>query len=94
MAVIVESLCNGTPKRSIGGSHIDMLHESPLGMGIAHDSGNSYWYFDGYYGHLVYYDFKEDHDIGMDDHSDGVVRRYLRHSAIKNSGHTEPYDIR
>lgn len=59
-----------------GGSHIDMLHESPLGMGIAHDSGNSYWYFDGYYGHLVYYDFKEDHDTGMDDHSDGVVRRY------------------
>ena len=58
------------------GSHIDMNHESPYGMGIAHDSGNSYWYNDGYYGELVYYDFQEDHDTGMDDHSDGIVRRY------------------
>ena len=58
------------------GSHTDMLHESPLGMGIAHDSGNAFWYFDGFYGHLVYYDFQEDHDTGMDDHSDGIVRRY------------------
>ncbi|MGB2478771.1 MAG: thrombospondin type 3 repeat-containing protein [Candidatus Poseidoniaceae archaeon] len=69
-----------------GGSHIDMLHESPLGMGVAHDSGNSYWYFDGYYGHLVYYDFKEDHDTGMDDHSDGVVRRYSDIQLSRTSG--------
>ncbi len=58
------------------GSHTDMLHESPLGMGIAHDNANAYWYFDGYYGELVYYDFQADHDTGMDDHSDGIVRRY------------------
>jgi hypothetical protein len=58
------------------GSHIDMNHESPFGMGIAHDSDNSYWYNDGYYGELVYYDFQQDHDTGMDDHSDGIVRRY------------------
>jgi len=58
------------------GSHIDMNHESPNGMGIAHDSGNAFWYFDGYYGNLVYYDFAIDHDTGMDDHSDAVVRRY------------------
>ena len=58
------------------GSHIDMQHESPLGMGVAHDSGNKYWYFDGYYSTLVYYDFAMDHDTGHDDHSDGVVRRY------------------
>ena len=58
------------------GSHIDMLHESPLGMGIAHDSENVYWYYDGYYGELVRYDFQEDHDTGEDDHSDGKVRRY------------------
>ena len=58
------------------GSHIDMNHESPFGMGIAHDSDNSYWYNDGYYEELVYYDFQEDHDTGMDDHSDGIVRRY------------------
>jgi hypothetical protein len=58
------------------GSHLDMQHESPNGMGIAHDSGNAYWYFDGYYGNLVYYDFQVDHDTGEDDHSDGIVRRY------------------
>ena len=58
------------------GSHIDMLHESPNGMGIAWDSGNAYWYFDGYYSELVYYDFAVDHDTGQDDHDDGVVRRY------------------
>ncbi|MDC0557462.1 thrombospondin type 3 repeat-containing protein, partial [Candidatus Poseidoniaceae archaeon] len=58
------------------GSHIDMNHESPFGVGIAHDSDNSYWYNDGYYGELVYYDFQEDHDTGMDDHSDAIVRRY------------------
>ncbi|MDP6235092.1 MAG: thrombospondin type 3 repeat-containing protein [Candidatus Poseidoniaceae archaeon] len=58
------------------GSHIDMNHESPYGVGIAHDSENAYWYNDGYYGELVYYDFQEDHDTGMDDHSDAIVRRY------------------
>jgi hypothetical protein len=58
------------------GSHIDMNHESPFGVGIAHDHDNAYWYNDGYYGELVYYDFQEDHDTGMDDHSDALVRRY------------------
>ena len=58
------------------GSHIDMNHESPYGVGIAHDYDNVYWYNDGYYGELVRYDFKEDHDTGEDDHSDSIVRRY------------------
>ncbi len=61
---------------SLLGSHTDMQHESPNGMGIAHDSGNAFWYFDGYYSDLVYYDFQADHDTGEDDHSDGIVRRY------------------
>ena len=59
------------------GSHMDMLHESPNGMGIAHDNNNAYWYYDGYYGNIVYYDFVEDHGPGEDDHSDGIVRRYM-----------------
>ncbi|MEC7065381.1 MAG: thrombospondin type 3 repeat-containing protein [Candidatus Thermoplasmatota archaeon] len=58
------------------GSHIDMLHESPWGMGIAHDVDNVYWYNDGYYGELVRYDFQADHDTGEHDHSDGIVQRY------------------
>jgi len=58
------------------GSHLDMLHESPNCMGIAHDKRNAYWVFDGYHGDLVYYDFQEPHGYGEDDHSDGIVRRY------------------
>jgi hypothetical protein len=58
------------------GAHIDMLHESPNGMGIAHDHDNAYWYFDGYYNNIVYYDFQQDHGPGHDDHSDGIVRRF------------------
>ena len=66
------------------GSHIDMLHESPYGVGIAHDYDNVYWYNDGYYGELVRYDFMMDHDTGGHEHSDAVVQRYseiqLNHS--------------
>lgn len=58
------------------GSHIDMLHESPMCMGIAWSHDNVYWVFDGYNGDVVYYDFQEDHGPGHDDHSDGIVRRY------------------
>jgi hypothetical protein len=68
------------------GSHLDMLHESPQGMGIAHDSGNAYWYNDGYYGELVYYDFNSDHDTGGDDHDDGVVRRYSEITPTRRAG--------
>ncbi|SVB04989.1 uncharacterized protein METZ01_LOCUS157843, partial [marine metagenome] len=68
------------------GSHLDMLHESPNGMGIAHDSGNAYWYNDGYYGELVYYDFHDDHDTGGDDHDDGVVRRYTEITPTRSAG--------
>ena len=69
------------------GSHLDMLHQSPQCMGIAHASGNAYWVFDGRNNGfsedpvvvgagLVYYDFQSDHGPGGDDHSDGIVRRY------------------
>ena len=74
------------------GSHLDMLHESPLGMGIAHDSGNAYWYNDGFYGELVHYDFNQDHDTGEDDHSDGAVKRFTEISLTRVAdvpGHME-----
>lgn len=58
------------------GSHLDMLHQSPECMGIAWDDDRVYWVFDGHNGHLVYYDFQEDHGPGHDDHADGIVRRY------------------
>ncbi|WP_373048766.1 hypothetical protein [Vulgatibacter sp.] len=55
------------------GSHLDMLHESPNCMGIAHQSENVYWVFDGHHGQIVRYDFQQDHDAGYDDHSDGII---------------------
>ncbi len=61
------------------GSHLDMLHQSPLCMGIAHAAGqgNAFWVFDGQNGDLVMYDFARDHGAGGSDHSDGIVRRHV-----------------
>ena len=58
------------------GTHLDMLHQSPMCMGIAWDEANKYWVFDGQNANLVYYDFGVDHGPGHDDHSDGIVRRF------------------
>ena len=59
------------------GSHLDMLHESPLCMGIEWLQDNAFWTFDGYHGSISLFDFREDHGVGYDDHSDGVVERYV-----------------
>ncbi|TAH42572.1 MAG: T9SS type A sorting domain-containing protein [Bacteroidetes bacterium] len=58
------------------GSHLDMLHQTPYGMGICHEADNIFWVFDQDGGDPVRYDFKEDHGPGNDDHSDAVIRRY------------------
>ncbi|MDX5320024.1 MAG: hypothetical protein LPK45_03020, partial [Bacteroidota bacterium] len=58
------------------GSHLDMLHGSPYSMGIAAERDNVFWVFDGYYGHLVRYDFVDDHGPGNDFHGDALVRRH------------------
>lgn len=68
-------LC-GTDQGGLLGSHIDMNHQSPDCMGIEHQRDNAYWVFDGHNGHVVYYDFQQDHGPGGDDHSDAIVRRY------------------
>jgi hypothetical protein len=59
------------------GGHMDMMHNSPNGMGIAWERDNVYWVFDGYHGSLSRYDFAEDHGPGGADHSDGSVLRYV-----------------
>ena len=71
-----------------------MNHESPDGMGIAHDNGNAYWYFDGYYGELVYYDFQMDHDTGQDDHSDGIIYSYSDVQLARRWWNSRPHDFR
>jgi hypothetical protein len=55
--------------------HLDMLHNTPLGMGIAWEVGNAFWVFDGTHSALTRYDFVEDHGPGMHDHSDGIISR-------------------
>ncbi len=58
-------------------SHLDMLHNSPNGVGIAWEDENIYWIFDGYHASLTRYDFADDHGGGGADHSDGEVLRYV-----------------
>lgn len=58
------------------GSHMDMLHGSPLSMGIAHEIDNVFWVYDNWNKDIVRYDFVDDHGPGNDDHSDAIVRRY------------------
>ncbi|HHO49492.1 MAG TPA: hypothetical protein ENK18_01150 [Deltaproteobacteria bacterium] len=67
------------------GSHIDMLHESPECMGIAWDHDNVYWVFDGYHGNIVRYDFQQDHGPGYDDHSDGIIARYINADVVRRT---------
>jgi DNA-binding beta-propeller fold protein YncE len=70
------------------GSHLDMLHGSPLSAGIAHLDKNQYMVLDGCgksdnkgncdgRGHVVFYDFNRDHQEGNGFHGDGVTRRYI-----------------
>jgi hypothetical protein len=58
------------------GSHLDMLHNTPLCMGIAHEADNKYWVFNGLAGAIDRYDFAIDDGIGNDNHSDGLTWRY------------------
>ncbi len=68
------------------GSHLDMLHETPYGMGIAWERGNAFWVFNGEVGSLDRYDFKNDHGPGNDDHSDGELLRYAEGTVSRVEG--------
>lgn len=65
-------------------SHLDMLHHSPLVVGIAAGarpaSGTvdrrEYWVFNGYSGCIDRYYFNEPHVLGGHDHADGLTYRY------------------
>lgn len=65
------------PGPGLNGSHLDMLHETPWCMGIAHEKENAYWVFNGNIGALDRYDFKQDHGPGHDNHDDGELSRYV-----------------
>lgn len=57
-------------------SHLDMLHNSPNGNGIAWETGNVYWVVDGANRALARYDFNQPHEHGGEDHSDATLLRY------------------
>lgn len=59
------------------GSHLDMLHASPLCMGITHQADNVYWAFGGLSNAVLKYDFGRDDAIGNDNHSDGEAYQYI-----------------
>jgi len=64
------------PTADVNGSHLDMVHQSPLAMGMCSVRDNAYYVFDGYHGNLTYYDFGIGHRPGGHDHSDASVIHY------------------
>jgi len=72
---------NGTQTWS-NGSHLDMVHATEYCMGLAHDSGSTYWTFNGSLGTIDYYDFASPHVPGHHDHNDGYVMRYVFADAL------------
>ena len=74
------------------GSHLDMLHESPLCRGIAHVADNVYWVFNAYDRALDKYDFGKDHGPGNDDHSDGSVFRFAK-GEVKGADDATPSHV-
>ena len=68
------------------GGHLDMLHNTPLGGGIAWDADNAYWTFDGYHSSLTRYDFVNDHSYGGSDHTDGEIVRCVEGEVARIEG--------
>ena len=63
-------------------SHLDMLHQSPWGLGIVHDTANVFWVLDARYKSVSRYDFRDPHEVGGTDHRDGIIRRYIEASIV------------
>jgi hypothetical protein len=70
-------------KDGMNGLHLDMLHETPFCMGIAHEVDNVYWAFNGDAGALDRYNFNSPHPPGGEDHSDGELWRYAEGELLR-----------
>lgn len=66
--------------------HLDMLHNTPLGGGVAWETERVYWLFDGYHSSLTRYNFNEDHGYGGSDHTDGEIDRYVEGEVSRIEG--------
>lgn len=71
------------PEPGQNGTHLDMLHETPFCMGMAHERDNVYFAFNGQRGAIDRYDFKHPHVIGGEDHSDGELQRYVEGELLR-----------
>jgi outer membrane protein assembly factor BamB len=65
--------------------HLDMLHNTPDGMGIAWEDANIFWVFDGEHGALTRYNFNDDHGPGGVFHGDGELLRYVEGEVKRES---------
>lgn len=78
----------GNPSNAtFNGSHLDMIHQSPYGKGIAFERDLVYWVLDGYEGNLKRYDYVQPHQPGGADHSAGAVIvctnfKFTKHSTL------------
>jgi hypothetical protein len=72
-----QSIFGVKPLPDQNGTHLDMLHETPFCMGIAHDGEHAYFAFNGQAGAIDRNDFENPHSVGGEDHSDGEVTRYV-----------------
>ena len=68
------------------GGHLDMLHNSPLGGGIAWERDNRYWVFDGAHRSITMYDFHADHSYGGSSHRDGEIARHVAGKVSRTEG--------
>lgn len=57
--------------------HLDMLHNTPNGMGIAWERDRVFWVFDGYHDSITRYNFNDDHGPGGAYHGDGEIERHV-----------------
>ena len=75
------------------GSHLDMIHQSPFSEGIASESENIYWLFDGFHSSIVKYDFQQPHEHGGDNHYDGLLYRHDDVQVMREPGLSSHLDL-
>jgi|TARA_B110000285_G_scaffold230689_1_gene297770 hypothetical protein len=86
----IYGIVGNPPTSQYNGSHLDMIHQSPYGKGIAWESDNVFWIMDGYDLTVKRYNFHGDHGPGQTYHGDGEVRVYKDVSFKKSLTATVP----
>jgi hypothetical protein len=88
-AIFASESCNGVASPicpDAANVHLDMLHSTPLCMGIAATGGNSFYAFGGLEEAIFWYEFGTPHVHGGTDHSDGDAYRFDNVSVRRAEG--------